>query len=290
LRKFQEKHRKTYILPTLYGVALGSVCILLLGIAFASTNNAVYFLCFLLSSLAIQSLVITNKNTEHLEVTNIEIKDFFADEVGSVLLSLRNSGPHNIYDLLIETFKNQTQLVTLVKPQQRKEIQIPLHVTSPGIHSLPALKISSEFPFHFARSWKKHYSETSFCVFPPRRGTSKFSPLAFLGPDQKANELDNFKSHREYQTTDSPQRIDWKVTARTQKLMVKEFEESTTTKINLRWEDCSQTEESEKRSQLALWIDIADKNNFEYALTLPNVALSYDRGPQHRLRCLRSLL
>lgn len=290
LRRFREKHQKTYILPTLYGVALGGLCLLLLGIAFASTNNAVYFLCFLLSSLAIQSLVETNKNIELLEITHFEIKDFFADETGAILLCLKNLGSKSIYDLQIGASALLSQSVPLMPALLKKEIQIPLKIKSPGIHSVPFLQISSEFPFHFARSWKKNYIDISFYVFPPRRGLSEFSRQAFVGRDLKANELDNFKSHREYQTTDSPQRIDWKVTARTEKLMVKEFDQNSATKINIRWEDCPQTEDSEKYAQLSLWIDLAEKSNYEYSLTLPKVTIGYGHGPQHRLTCLRALL
>jgi uncharacterized protein (DUF58 family) len=289
-RKFVERHQKTYILPTLYGMAFGVVCILLLGIAFASTNNAVYFLCFLLTVLGVQSLVITNQNTEKLGVAFVEVEDFFADETGFARVSLQNATTTDLHGLQIETAQNLPAVLSVLPAGERKEIQVPLKYDVPGEQKMPGLKISSDFPFHFARSWKKFYSEVSFAVFPARRGQSEFPPGAFADPHLHPVIQDEFKSHREYQTSDSPRRIDWKVTARTERMMVKEYDQQTATQITLRWEDCPQSSEDERKSQLSLWIDLAEKKNYEYALKLPQRRVDFGRGPRHRLQCLRALL
>jgi uncharacterized protein (DUF58 family) len=289
-RSFIEKHRKTYILPTLYGVAFGVVCILLLGIAFASTNNAVYFLCFLLTVLGIQSLVTTNQNTERLDIARIEVEDYFADEIGFARVQLQNNSSEDLHELTLELSTDNRMDVATLRAQERKDIQLLLKNSRPGVHPFPALRISSDFPFHFARSWKKHYSEVTFGVFPARRGHPDFPPEAFADIHLQINNQDEFKSHREYNSSDSPRRIDWKVTARLDKMMVKEYDQQTTTKVTLRWEDCSQVEPDNKKSQLSLWIDSAEKKNFEYALVLPTQNFEFGKGPQHRQTCLRALL
>jgi uncharacterized protein (DUF58 family) len=158
------------------------------------------------------------------------------------------------------------------------------------VQTLPPLRISSDFPFHFARSWKKHYSTLTFGVFPARKGQLEFPARAFADLNLQTPNQDDFKSHRDYQNTDSQRRIDWKVTARMDKMMVKEYDQQTTTKVTLRWDDCPQPSDDEKKSQLSLWIDLAEKKNFEYALRIPGASLDFGKGPQHRLQCLRALL
>jgi len=271
-------------------VAFAVVCILLLVIGFSSTNNAVYFLCFLMTVLGSQSLILTNRNTDLLQIQNIEGEDFFSDETGHIKVSLYNPSRDELHALTIETSPENQTIVEKLGPGERKEIQISLQNKSPGTHTFPALRISSDFPYYLSRSWKKHYSENSFHVFPARKGKNEFSDKAFADLNSQTHNQDDFKYHREYQNTDSPRRIDWKVTARVQKMMVKDYDQQMTTKVTLRWEDCPQVSIDEKKCQLSLWLDLAEKKNFEYALVLPNEKISLGKGRQHQLQCLRALL
>jgi uncharacterized protein (DUF58 family) len=288
--KFQERHQKTYILPTLYGVFFGVVCILLLGIAFVSTNNAVYFLCFLLTVLGIQSLILTNSNSDRLDIGKIEVEDFFADEAGFAKVSVHNPSPEVLRDLDLEISTAKPLRIEALDVNARRELRVALPTLAMGVHTVPPLRISSEFPFFLSRSWKKFYSDSKFYVFPARKGASEFSAEAHAQAQALQQSFDDFKNHRDYQMTDSPSRIDWKVSARVQKTLVKEYESQTSVKVVLRWEDCPQISDEDKKSQLSLWIDLAEKKNFEYSLVLPNRHIALGRGPQHRQQCLRALL
>lgn len=288
--RFREKHEKTYIMPTLYGVAFGFVCLLLFGIGFASTNNAVYFLCFFMVALGSQSLILTNRTTDKVKVAQSSAEDFFADETGRLRLSLHNPTQEDLQNLQLSLSKESVLEVARLRAGERRDVGVPLFMKEPGIYKLARLSISSDFPYHFSRSWKRHNLEISVCVFPARRGSLQFPAAAYNSRNAESLNLDDFKGHREYQESDSPRSIDWKVTARVQELMVKEYDPQTSRKLTLRWEDCSQASDTDKKSQLSLWIDLAEKNNFEYALELPARYIGYSRGLQHRGECLRALL
>lgn len=288
--KFREKHEKTYILPTVYGVAFAFVCLLLFGIGFASTNNAVYFLCFLMVALGSQSLIITNRITDKIKITQVSAEDFFADEVGRVRLSLHNPSQEDLQGVQLSFAKDSFIDVDRIRAGERRDVVVPYSQREPGLYKIPQLSISSDFPYHFSRSWKKHFVETSVWVYPARRGSSQFAVAAYSSRANESVNIDDFKGHREYQKSDSPRSIDWKVTARVQELMVKEYDPQTSRKVTLRWEDCAQANDADKKSQLSLWIDLAEKNNFEYALELPSRVLTFSRGPQHRTECLRALI
>jgi uncharacterized protein (DUF58 family) len=277
-------------MPTLYGVSFGLICLLLFGIAFASTNNAVYFLCFFMVALASQSLILTNRNIEKVKVVHLVAEDFFADEPRALRLSIHNPTPEDLQNIQFEFSEKFQILVKRLKAGERREVLIPFISASFGFIKIPDLKISSDFPYHFSRSWKKYYGNLNICVYPPRRGSAQFAKTAFSQRGLELQSLDDFKGHREYQDSDSPRSIDWKVSARLQKTMVKEYDPQSSRKITLRWEDCPQALERDKQSQLSLWIDLADKNNYEYALELPNRALPFGSGPQHKTQCLRALV
>lgn len=287
--RFREKHQKTYIMPTSYGVAFGCICILLFGIGFASANNAVYFLCFFMTALGSQSLIVTNRNIEKLKILQLAIEDFFADEVGVVRLLVHNTTQEDMENILFEIGPEGNFLLEKLRAGERREIQVPFK-SADGIQKVPTLKVSSQFPYYFSRSWKKYYHEVKAFVYPARNGSAQFARAAHTQRFQESQSLDDFKGHREYQKSDSPRSIDWRVTARVQKLMTKEFDPQSSRKLTLRWEDCPQTSDQEKKSQLSLWVDLAEKNNMEYALDLPHRQLPYGKGPQHKMECLRSLL
>lgn len=288
--RFQEKHQKTYIVPTAYGVAFGFICILLFGIGFASTNNAVYFLCFFMAALGSQSLILTNRNIEKLQILQLRIEDFFADETGSLRVLTYNPTQDDIESVVVEISPECRFVLDKLKTGERREVLIPFKITSEGVHQIPSLKIYSEFPYHFSRSWKRHYHDLQAFVYPARMGVSQFATTAHTQRLQENQSLDDFKGHRDYQKSDTPRSIDWRVSARMQKMMTREFDPQNSRKLTLRWDDCPQISESEKKSQLSLWVDLAEKNNMEYALDLPLRMLPYGRGPQHKAACLRALL
>ncbi len=288
--RFREKRGKTYIMPTLYGASFGLVCLLLFGIAFASTNNAVYFLCFFMAALGSQSLVHTNSNTEKIEITHLRAEDFFANEPSAIYVNVYNPTQRDLQNIQFKFSENFQTSVEKIKKGERQEIIVPYTTVNFGFLQIPNLNISSDFPFHFSRSWKKYYSDLTICVYPAKKGFSQFAKAAFIQRSPESQSLDDFKGHREYQKTDSPRSIDWKVSARMQKAMVREYDPQDSRKITLRWEDCLQTLASEKKSQLSLWIDLAEKNNYSYALELPNRSLPFGSGPQHRTLCLRALV
>jgi uncharacterized protein (DUF58 family) len=235
-------------------------------------------------------LIITNRVTDKIKITQVLAEDFFADEMGRVRLSLHNPSQEDLQGVQLSLAKDAFTDVARLRAGERQDVTVPFSQREPGLYKIPQLNISSDFPYHFSRSWKKHFVETSVWVYPARRGSSQFAMAAYSSRANESLNMDDFKGHREYQKSDSPRSIDWKVTARVQELMVKEYDPQTSRKITLRWEDCAQASDADKKSQLSLWIDLAEKNNFEYALELPSRVLGFSRGPQHRTECLRALV
>jgi uncharacterized protein (DUF58 family) len=277
-------------LPTVYGFCFAAVCMFLLAIAYASTNNAVYLLCFVISALGIQSLIITNKNTDKMRVNQLEIPDFFADEPGFGLLHIANADTTPARNFRCEMVGEPAVEVEIFHPEERRPLRLPISTKPAGFHKAPKVKVSSDFPFYFSRSWRTYVQPFDFAVYPARVGTSQFSSNAFLANGAETETQDDFKGHRDYRDNDTPRSIDWKVSSRVQKLTVKEYDQQSAKKIRLRWQDANAPTDAQRRSQLSLWVDLAEKRDFEYAVELPSRTIDFGRGPAHKALCLRALL
>lgn len=125
-------------------------------------------------------------------------------------------------------------------------------------------------------------------VYPAKKGDPQFPQKSYGSEDLKNSGL--FRDHREYQSSDSTMRIDWRASARRQELLVKNFEEMEKPSLRFSWEQTSHLTDFESRiSQLCLWIDEAEKRGHAYSLDLNNIKTPLERGPSHWKTCLESL-
>lgn len=290
-----KRHQRTFIFPTRFGIYFSFSMFFLLAIAFIYSNNVVYFICFFLIALGFVSMWFTNKNVEQIKMSVSASNDFFADEQGRINVFLENKGNSSAYLLRLKIrHSNHFQSVFEIPPRQSQTIQLPISIKTRGSHQLPALVLESHFPFGWFRSWKYHYSHQQVLVYPSREGKRRL-PEAFhsegyeSGGQKKLNSGDNvFLGHRPYQNFDSLRRVDWKAFARTQELLVKQFESESQGQLQLRWEDTSGSTEK-KLSQLSLWISECEKAHRPYQLVLPGEKTDWGLGPKHSRECLKKL-
>ncbi|MBI3831047.1 MAG: DUF58 domain-containing protein [Planctomycetes bacterium] len=101
-----------------------------------------------------------------------------------------------------------------------------------GVYSLPGFKVESDFPFGIFRAYTHFPAERSVLVYP------RFSPLArFEMPSGRRyqpggvalasvlGDSTEFIGDREYREGDNVRDIDWRATARLNKLIVREYRE-----------------------------------------------------------------
>ena len=72
--------------------------------------------------------------------------------------------------------------------------------------------------------------------------------------------------------------------------MIRRFEEESAVQLDFNWEQTSGIKEFEDRvSQLALWVDQAERQGAEYSLQVGNWKSGRSRGPNHWNRCFEYL-
>lgn len=294
LKEYRRTHwrRRTFILPTKFGFFFGGAAFLMLAIALSYANNLVFFVCFFLTSFGIVALYMTNRNVKNFAIDAVHVTPFFADSRGEIQVTVKPLGHQILYNIKMKLF-NLVTLIEYIPAKSDLLVALPLPCAQRGWNELPPLQIESDFPFRMCRSWKKINIDRKFMVYPARFGTRSF-PLQGEEPGKQSQNKklqgENFQGHKIYTIFDSVRRIDWKASARSQKTLIKNFDESSADSVIFHWKHTEALRDTESRlSQLALWIDVAEQKHVNYQLILPFWKSSVGKGPTHWDSCLQTL-
>ncbi len=287
---------RTYIMPTRFGLYYGVSMILLLAVAYTYTNNIVYFICFFLISFGHLSMWVTNFNISRLQIEALPTQDFFADETGKLRIQIENNNEKSSYLLNVRLAKQKdSKKIEEVQRKTNQVLEVPFHVHERGWQNVPKIILESSYPFGLLQSWKTKKSDLKVLVYPKREGTLLLPRTGQAeNPDSqevtiKDAKENDFQGHKPYRTSDSFRRIDWKALARTQHLLVKQFESESQGALQLRWDGLNHLNFEKKLNQLSLWIDLCEKQSTPYQLVLPNYTSSMNCGPLHAKECLVKL-
>ncbi|MBK7961135.1 MAG: DUF58 domain-containing protein [Bdellovibrionales bacterium] len=266
---------------------------MMLMVGFGYSNNLVFFVCFFLTSFGTVAMVFTNQNLKKLDLQNFGARPFFADERGEFFLSVLPRSNHDLINITVkyETFQ---KLIEKIPAKIESSITLPIKNSERGLHKLPTIRVESSYPFQLCRSWKIVCPLQEYLVYPSRLGSPHFPGQADGSNKNKLTSKNNsdedFGGVKIYEKSDSPRRIDWKSTARTREMQVKMFDSKEGQTLIFRWEQTQELTSFEARiSQLALWIDLAEKSRSVYQLILPGFKSELSQGLNHWQSCLKSL-
>ncbi len=253
--------------------------------AIASQNNLIYLFVFAEISIALASMFYTNLNIHRVSLKEISTGDCFAQEPNWVEVHLQTLNDKPIYQTSLRwNFEKEG----LSLPPATLMVAIPWAPRRRGRQRPPALTIESTYPFGLLRSWKLQRSDTEVIVYPARRGASGF-PSSSVG-DRAVDKQGLFYDLRPFQRGDWPRRIDWRASQRAQKLLIRRFEEESSMQLEFHWSQTAHLKNGEDRiSQLALWVDKAEKQSSDYSLQVGSWSSGRGRGPAHWRRCMEHL-
>jgi uncharacterized protein (DUF58 family) len=107
--------------------------------------------------------------------------------------------------------------------RQKVELRFPQR----GVYRQDAFGIRTRFPFGFFEKTRRVESNMEITVYPPVEPTDQFYEVLPLLSGEMASHFrgrgHELHSLRDYQPTDSGRLVDWKVTAKSGRLMVREF-------------------------------------------------------------------
>lgn len=177
-----------------------------------------------------------------------------------------------------------------VAPAADGRCVLALAPRSRGLWPLPAISLETEWPLGVFVARRRQTLAGELVVHPRPAGAPLSAALArSAGPRPgTAGEGDDFQGLRPWQRDDSPRHIDWKAAERGAGLQVKVWRGEAPARLRLDWVQAAGGTE-ERLSQLALWIEEAERQGLAWSLHLPGVELPVGGGAIHRRAGLRAL-
>ncbi len=211
----------------------------IVGFSAINTNNNLLYLIFgIMISLVVVSGIISMINLSRIDIKVVTIPDIYALTPSSLVMRLKNE------KTLVPSFSLTVQLeeaksfLLFLPPDSERDINIKCFFKKRGWNHLPEMSLVTKFPFGFFKKWIKiDLDESRVLVYPKINeivinedtNTDHYTGDASLVKTGQSEEL---KSIRSYNPGDTKKSIDWKSTAKVNKLMVKEY--STTDSKNAR--------------------------------------------------------
>lgn len=319
--------RRIFIIPTRQGFMLAFVLVLMLLGDINYNLSLGYVLTFLLTMMAVMSMVHAFRNLAHIEVSAGRTDPVFSGQTAQFLFHFRNPSKLPRYQLCLrestgdgiptkekisEGVRNgkalghlaafrlwrrwrrssNPRIVCFDVPAQNDSVVVfPMAATKRGWLETGRMTLSTEFPLGLFYSWSYLHFDTRCLVYPKPLSEA---PLPFGdSPGGKGkrsiNGDDDFAGLRTYVAGDALPRISWKAYARERGLQVKQFSTPVGEELWLDYSDAPDRTEEEKLSRMARWVLDAEAQGLRYGLRLPGTELPPNSGMAQRDECLRRI-
>ena len=317
--------RSIYIIPTRQGLMLAMVLVLMLLGDINYNLSLGYVLTFLLTMMAIMSMLHAFRNLAHLEIFPGRVDAVFCGENAQFLLHFRNPSKLPRYQLCLrasngdgiptrEKFSREIRTGNFISKiaalrlwrrrnseprivcfdipaRQDSVIEFPIAATKRGWLETGRLTLYTEFPLGLFYAWSYLHFDTRCLVYPKPMSDA---PLPFGDSPGGTGKRsipgdDDFTGLRTYVAGDALPRISWKAYARERGLQVKQFSTPVGEELWLDYSDAPDRTEEEKLSRMARWVLDAEAQGLRYGMRLPDSELPANNGKAHRDECLRRI-
>lgn len=259
---------RIFIVPRWPGIGFALVVLLIfaLGFAFIGSRELTHILGISLVVAGLVVLIQSNDNVRGLEIVGCRAVPAPAGDPPVLVVSVRNAATRERIGLHVRraiSWRKAWRLhpagawLPMIEPGQTLVVQLPLDPVARGRHPVPRLWVASVMPFGLCFAWKEFAPGGDYVVYPRPRGVSlEERNLAGEGDLQGFRTGgDDVSGHRPYEAGDLLSRMDWRVFARTGKMVVRTLDEGGSGDVVLRWRDTAFLEDQEARlEQLSCWM------------------------------------
>ena len=285
---------------TLRGMTLQTVCwcsvlfFVLLG------KNVTLLLLFIVCGILampivalLQHLHVTNK----LAITQTQDACFHQGNEGNLSINLENNSKVDIQNTLIELENigvqnedHETGEFHTLKPGNNQiKLKIPEDWLHRGEYFGVRVFFHTKYPFEFFSTKKTFRLQTRIIVYPEIEKNAPAWPKSKNKQMKRARAGEDVVGHREYEIGDSIRSVDWKLSARQNVLIVREYEEEKSETLLFTLDQVKALPREKGLSRLTAWILRAEQEKKRYALILDGVPVSEGIGEAHKHRCLTAL-
>lgn len=286
------------IRPTGYGwLYLLTLCGMLVGSANFG-NNLGFLLTFLLTGMAVASILRTRAQVRGVGLKFVRAQPVFAGTSAVFEYSLRS--PLDVEGLelcLRDAAGRQAEASTTVDIAPDASVKVLLEAYAPrrGLLRPGPVRLTSRQPFGLFLARRLVESEAVCLVYPAPAPGEVAMQRAHGRPErggqgaQGGHGVEEFSGLRAYAPGDAMQRIAWKSSLRGQGLLTKEFEGLAGGAFLLDYAAQAPLPMEERLSRLCKMALTAERLGEPFSLLLPGKTLAADSGERHLRSCLRAL-
>ena len=281
--------RRIYILPTRFGVVFGVIVLAMLMGALNFNNNPAMLLSFFVASIATLSFHHTVGQLRGIEL--IAVRSERAHAGGSAF----------VHFCLREDHGNPRNALMLQQAQQEICFNLPANQTLQATVEIPALKrgwqtvgrwqLWSEYPFGIVWAWSYLHPQEPILIYPRAEADAPMLPRH--DSDRPGAQYrppgDDWVGLRDHRHGDAPRSVAWRASARSDRLMVKEFADPVAEAVVFDYAELGALDHEQRISRLAAWVLQAETQLLSYRLRLPGRELGPAAGPDFVSVCLREL-
>jgi uncharacterized protein (DUF58 family) len=284
--------RQIYILPTRWGILYAVMLILLLVGSINYSISLGYYVTFLLASLGNMAMLHTWRNLVHLQIIILPASTVFAGEALQMQLQIADT-KHRARYAIAAQFEGNLVVSEDILANGNQTFLVPLQTQQRGWHTLPRIKLHTEFPLMLFHAWAYVDSPQQVLVYPKPIANSTAPPVSNIGQTGGKNHVargdEDFDGHKTYQIGDAPSRVDWKASSKGVGMLSKQYSGDGSAILLLDWAQTSGLAFEARISQLTRWVIDAHTAAQHFGLKLPNLILPPDNSEVHYHEALKAL-
>jgi len=275
-----QKRERIYIVPHWAGLTFGILVLLIFATGFLArgSRDLTQTLVITLVVAGVVALIQSNENLRGVAVTGCRSIPVAAGEDAVLELTLRNVADRERIGLRVRggwrTPLRTSICVPVLDAGKTVTVRLGVPTSRRGRFPVPTLWVCSVMPVGLCFAWKAFPACGEYVVYPAPRGrTLEYESEAGVKPGalQEHQGGDDVSGHRPYEPGDMLSRLDWRVFARTGKLVVRAMDEGGGNAVALRWEDTAFLENPEERlEQLSFWIAQCVREDRPFTLAMEN--------------------
>ena len=284
--------RRIFILPSRHGLIYGGSLLLMLTGSVNYNLSLGFVLTFLLTALAVNSILHTFRNLARLKISPGRVQPVYAGDYAHFTLVIDNPGGVDRYSIGVMSVGGNP-IYTDVPAREAASVSVAVPAPRRGILLPGRLTLFTHYPLGLCYAWAYIEPDVRCVVYPRPEAEHVPLPLRDMHGGQgvaRGSGQEDFSGLRSYHPGDSPRHIAWKAAAREQGLLTKQFSGRSDIDLWLDWLATSDTLGIEGRlSRLARWVIDAHTAGLSFGLRLPGVTLPPALGNDQHDRCLQAL-
>lgn len=288
------KQGQIYIVPTLDGLKLLALNLILLVIGLVYANNYVLLFNFILFCLFIGSMFYTHFNLNGLKLASTKLGPLHANESGVLILQFKNTSALGHHFLGVK-FKNKNLSLldnsfqfSIPENCNTFRVELPVKANTRGTSTIGRICIETKFPFHLFRAFNYVELGQKVIVYPEKRSLDLHKNNS-LAEEKNGNEDEQYLKN--FHPGDSLKRVHWKKFAQTGKLLTKQMYSDRELPVILEFsrEALTKEEKEEELSSICFALHELHSQNIHYGLALDTLTIEPGHSHSHLTRCLKAL-